>query len=102
MTLLHGVPDRVLWSLAPNEILQQNLLNEAKARGIGSERLVFADRLPTPDHMARHAPCGFVSGRLNYNAHATASEAVWSGVPLMEKAILRYEEGLKPKHLSLS
>ncbi|KPD11879.1 hypothetical protein [Phaeobacter sp. 11ANDIMAR09] len=53
MTLLHGVPDRVLWSLAPNEILQQNLLNETKARGIGSERLVFADRLSTPDHVAR-------------------------------------------------
>ncbi len=41
MTLLHGVPDSVLWSLAPNEILQQNLLNEAKARGIGPERLVL-------------------------------------------------------------
>lgn len=85
MKLLHEVPDSVLWLLAPTEFLQQNLLREAAARGIGADRLIFAGRVSTPDHLARMKQADLFLDAFNCNAHTTASEAVWSGVPLVTK-----------------
>ena len=56
---------------------------EAKARGIDPDRLVFAKKLPAPDHLARHRLADLSLDTLPYNAHTTASDALWAGLPVL-------------------
>ena len=56
---------------------------EAKGRGINPERLVFAKHFPLPDHLARLALADLCLDTLPYNAHTTASDALWVGLPLL-------------------
>lgn len=86
MKLLRNVENSVLWILAPDDILQQNLLKEAKERGVEADRLIFADRISMDGHLARMGQADLFLDAFNCNAHTTASEAVWNGVPLVTKA----------------
>lgn len=86
MKLLRNVENSVLWILAPQDILQQNLLKEAEARGVEADRLIFADRISMDGHLARMGQADLFLDAFNCNAHTTASEAVWNGVPLVTKA----------------
>ena len=63
--------------------MKRNLIAEAEARGIAASRLVFADRLPLDQHLARHALADLFVDTLPYNAHTTASDALWAGLPLV-------------------
>ena len=83
MRLLHAVPGSVLWLLETSERGMDNLIREAGARGIDPKRLVFAPRLSNPLHLARHAHADLVLDTLPYNAHTTASDALWCGVPVL-------------------
>ena len=83
MRLLREIPGSVLWLLEGGSAAMQNLKNEAQARGIAPARLVFASRLPSPDHLARHRLADLFLDTLPYNAHTTASDALWSGLPLL-------------------
>ena len=47
------------------------------------ERLVFAKRLSHPDHLARHCLADLFLDTLAYNAHTTASDALWAGLPVI-------------------
>jgi predicted O-linked N-acetylglucosamine transferase (SPINDLY family) len=60
-----------------------NLRKEATARDIDPERLVFAKRILLPDHLARHRLADLFIDTLPYNAHTTASEALWAGLPVL-------------------
>jgi len=59
------------------------LAREAAARGVAPERIVFAPKLPPPDHLARHRLADLFLDTLPYNAHTTASDALWAGLPLV-------------------
>ncbi len=83
MRLLHRVPGSVLWLLQDNAQAAANLRAEAQARGIDAQRLVFADRAPLADHLARHQHAGLFLDTLPYNAHTTASDALWAGLPVL-------------------
>jgi protein O-GlcNAc transferase len=83
MRLLHSVPGSVLWLIEDNLEATQNLKKEAKARGIDTERLIFAKRIPLPDHLARHRCADLFLDTLPYNAHTTASDALWAGLPII-------------------
>jgi predicted O-linked N-acetylglucosamine transferase (SPINDLY family) len=83
MRLLAAVPGSVLWLLDDNPWAKANLAREAAARGIGPDRLVFAPRMPLPDHLARHRLADLFLDTLPYNAHTTASDALWAGLPLL-------------------
>jgi protein O-GlcNAc transferase len=85
MRLLRAVPGSVLWLLDPNAAVKGNLLAEAGAHGIASERLVFASRLPQAEHLARHRVADLFLDTLPYNAHTTASDALWAGLPLLTR-----------------
>ena len=61
----------------------QNLRREAAARGIDPVRLVFADRLPLAEHLARHRLADLFLDTLPVNAHTTASDALWAGLPVL-------------------
>ena len=83
MRLLHAVDGSVLWLLADNESAERNLRKEAQARGIDPARMVFAGRLPLKDHLARHRLADLFLDTLPVNAHTTASDALWTGLPVL-------------------
>jgi len=81
--LLHAVEGSVLWLFRDNESAERNLRKEAQARGIDPARLVFAGRLPLEDHLARHRLADLFLDTLPCNAHTTASDALWVGLPVL-------------------
>ena len=83
MRLLARVEGSVLWLLADNNTAVANLQREAAARGVASERLVFAPRAPLPEHLARHRLADLFLDTLPCNAHTTASDALWAGLPVL-------------------
>jgi predicted O-linked N-acetylglucosamine transferase (SPINDLY family) len=73
-----------LWLSATNPIAVANLRREAERRGIAADRLVFAPRTPrNEDHLARLRLADLFLDTLYYNAHATAADALWAGVPVL-------------------
>ncbi len=83
MRVLKQVGDSVLWLLGDNPTMQRNLRREAQARGVDPTRLVFADRVSTPEHLARQVHGDLFLDTAPYNAHTTASEALWMGLPIV-------------------
>jgi len=81
--ILEKVEKSVLWLLADNPIAKENLIKEADARGVDSSRLVFAERLPISEHLARHKLADLCIDTLPYNAHTTCSDALWAGLPVL-------------------
>lgn len=83
MRLLRSVDGSVLWLLEDNLAAERNLRSEAQSRGIAAERLVFAPRMELSEHLARHRLADLFLDTLPYNAHTTASDALWAGLPLL-------------------
>lgn len=83
MRLLDAVPNSVLWLMDCNALAKLNLQQEAQARGIDSMRLVFAPRVAMGAHLARHIHADLFLDTLPYNAHTTASDALWMGLPVL-------------------
>jgi predicted O-linked N-acetylglucosamine transferase (SPINDLY family) len=82
--LLHQMPDSVLWLSTFNETVTRNLRREAEARGVPSDRVIFAPRIPSrEDHIARLGLANLFLDTHPYNAHATAVDALWAGVPVI-------------------
>jgi len=86
MRLLKAIPGSVLWLLEDNPVTSANLRREAQARGVMAERLVFAPRLALAEHLARHRLADLFLDTLPYNAHTTASDALWAGCPVLTAA----------------
>lgn len=83
MRLLHLVPDSVLWLLVTNDNAIANLRATAQRSGIDPTRLVFASHLPLSQHLSRLRLADLFLDTLPCNAHTTASDALWSGLPLV-------------------
>jgi len=83
MRLLLAVPGSVLWLLEGNKTVARNLRLEAKTRGVSADRLVFAPRMELADHLARHRQADLFLDTLYCNAHTTASDALWAGLPVL-------------------
>jgi protein O-GlcNAc transferase len=84
MRLLHAVEGSVLWISGSAPAPVANLRREAAARGIAPERLIFARYAKrAEDHLARHRLADLFLDTLPYNAHSTASDALWAGLPLL-------------------
>jgi protein O-GlcNAc transferase len=83
MNLLRRVPGSVLWLLEDNPAAVRNLRSAAKRQGIAPERLVFAPRIPLEAHLARHALADLFLDTLPCNAHTTASDSLWAGLPVL-------------------
>lgn len=83
MRILVAVEGSVLWLLDDSEAAVANLRREAQARGVDPVRLIFAKRLPPAEHLARHRCADLFLDTLPYNAHTTASDALWAGLPLL-------------------
>lgn len=83
MRLLRQVEDSVLWLLEGNAMVSANLRREARERGVAPHRIVFAPRVALEDHLARHQLADLFLDTLPHNAHTTASDALWVGVPVL-------------------
>lgn len=83
--ILAAVPGSVLWLYAGNAQVTVNLRREGEARGIDPHRLVFAQPLPHAEHLARHRLADLFLDTLPYNAHTTASDALWAGLPVLTR-----------------
>jgi tetratricopeptide (TPR) repeat protein len=83
MNILKSVEDSILWLFEDNNFIKNNLVKEAEARGVSGDRLVFAKRIGQQDHLARHRVADLFLDTLPYNAHTTASDALWCGLPVI-------------------
>jgi len=83
MRILKAVEGSVLWLLEDNPSAKFNLRKEAQIRGLDPNRLVFAKRINLPDHLARHINADLFIDTLPYNAHTTASDSLWAGLPVL-------------------
>ena len=83
MRLLTIVPGSILWLIEDNAGASGNLRRAAAAHGVDPQRLVFAPRVPEAEHLARQRLADLFLDTQPYNAHTTASDALWSGLPLL-------------------
>jgi len=83
MRILGQVEGSVLWLFEDNAEASDNLRKEAARCGISPERLIFAKRLPLAEHLARHRMADLFLDTLPCNAHTTASDALWAGLPVL-------------------
>jgi predicted O-linked N-acetylglucosamine transferase (SPINDLY family) len=84
MRLLERVERSVIWLLSGSDLTVTNLHGAAQARGIDRSRLVFAPRVERyEDHLARLRLADLFLDTLPYNAHSTASDSLWVGLPIL-------------------
>lgn len=83
MEILQETPGSVLWVLESNHWSNENLKKEAELRGIDPERLIIAEQLPADHHLARIKNADLFLDSFPCNAHTTASDALWVGLPVL-------------------
>ena len=83
MSILRQVEGSILWLLEDNSRAAINLKNEAKKRGVDPGRLVFAQHVPISEHLARLKVANLFLDAWPCNAHTTASDALWAGLPVL-------------------
>lgn len=84
MRLLGQLPGSVLWLSNGSQTIKDNLAMEASARGIDPARIIYAPRLESmADHLARYRLADLFIDTFPYNAHTTACDALWAGIPVL-------------------
>lgn len=81
--LLRELPQAILWLFAPEDASRNHLRQAAIRYRVDPGRLIFAGHLPQDQHMARIALADLFLDTFPYNAHTTASDALWAGVPVL-------------------
>ena len=85
MDLLKNVDNSVLWLIKSNKWVEHNFGKEAKRLGIDPSRIIFAEKLSQSEHLERQKHADLFIDTFNYNAHTTASDALWCGLPIVTK-----------------
>jgi len=83
MNILKRVESSVLWLFEDNDSATKNLRIHCEAEGVNSNRIIFAKRLPLSEHLARHQLADLFLDTSPYNAHTTASDSLWAGLPVL-------------------
>ena len=83
MSLLRRVEGSVLWLLEKNATATANLRSHAELRGVAADRLVFAPKISSREHLARHTLADLCLDTAPYNGHTTTSDALWASVPVI-------------------
>ena len=84
MRVLRATPKSVLWLSQANAIATANLRREVERHGVSPQQLIFAPKVSdNADHLARQCQADLFLDTLPYNAHTTASDALWAGVPVL-------------------
>ncbi len=99
MRLLAATPGSVLWLLHSNVASCDNLRREARNRGVAPERLIFAPTLPLAEHLARHSQADVFLDTFPCNAHTTANDALFAGLPVLTCAGETFASRVSGSHL---
>ncbi|WP_144732499.1 hypothetical protein [Extensimonas perlucida] len=83
MSVLREVPGSVMWILDPGEVAGRNLRKAAEAQGVAAERIVFADKMVPPLHLARLQLADMCLDTRVYNGHTITSDCLWAGIPVV-------------------
>ena len=83
MRILKRVEGSVLWLFEDNPSAAAYLGQEALRRGVQPERLIFAKRMAKAEHVARHRAADLFIDTWPCNAHTTASDSLWAGLPVL-------------------
>ena len=83
MMILASVPDSVLWLLSAADETNARIRQLAAASGVAPERIIFAQKLPNPQHLARYPLADLFLDSSPYGAHTTAADSLWMGVPIV-------------------
>ncbi|PIL21630.1 hypothetical protein P775_02930 [Puniceibacterium antarcticum] len=86
MRILTNVPDSVLWLFSSNKWVEKNLRREAVVRNVDPERLIFAEKIPHAEYLARYRHADLFLDTFNFNAITTGSDALWAGLPIVTKS----------------
>lgn len=85
MRIVSKIDGSILWLNIKNKLVRENICKAAKIRGIDPSRIIFANSSPMEEHLARYALADIFLDTFNFNAHTTASEALWAGLPVVTK-----------------
>ena len=85
MRILTKISGSVLWLKINNRLARENIYVAAETRGIDRTRIIFSDRLSMEEHLARHSLADIFLDTFNFNAHTTACDALWAGLPIVTK-----------------
>lgn len=83
MSILTQVPTSVIWLLDGPQTTKDRLKQLAQEAGVAPDRLIFANKLRNPDHLARYPLADLFLDTSPYGAHTTCSDALYMGVPLL-------------------
>lgn len=83
MSILKQVPNSVLWLIKDSEAQVENLKSFAIAHSVPTDRLVFAEKLPYAEHLARYALMDLALDTFPFNGGTTTSDALWGGAPVL-------------------
>ena len=83
LNILEGAPNSVLWMLTGTKEANDRLRDIAAEKGVARDRLIFAEKKPNPEHLARYALADLFLDNLPYGAHTTAADSLWMGVPIL-------------------
>jgi predicted O-linked N-acetylglucosamine transferase (SPINDLY family) len=83
MNILFKKPNSVLWLIDDNPIAVSNLKNFADKNRVNPDRIIFAKRTNLSEHLARHKHADLFLDTFPYNAHTTASDSLWAGLPVL-------------------
>jgi predicted O-linked N-acetylglucosamine transferase (SPINDLY family) len=83
MTIIGQVPGSVLWILSGTTEINDRLRKAAGDHGVSAERLVFAEKMANPEHLARYPLADLFLDSLPYGAHTTAADSLWMNVPIL-------------------
>jgi len=83
MKVLKRVPNSVMWFYYNYPQAPENLKREAQAMGVDASRLIFAPYIKMAEHIERNILADLFLDSLPYNAHTTASDALWANVPVL-------------------
>ncbi|HEY0767531.1 MAG TPA: tetratricopeptide repeat protein, partial [Steroidobacteraceae bacterium] len=86
MRILKAVEGSVLWLLSDNQTAANNLRKEADKQGVSGTRVIIAAPLPLAQHLTRYRAADLFLDTLPCNAHTTASDALWAGLPVVTRA----------------
>ena len=85
MNILKRIDNSILWLYKSNDYSEINLKKESEKRGVESSRIIFADRVPNDLHLSRIKCADLFLDTFNYNAHTTASDALWANIPIITR-----------------
>ena len=81
--ILNQVPKSILWMISDNEVAKKNLNIEFEKKNIDIKKIIFSDKLPISEHLARIKHADLFLDTFPYNAHTSCSDSIWAGLPLL-------------------